>query len=224
MCTGGPSSHRAGPLCLRTAPIEDSNASGGGTVRFPTPLTVSLVIGAGLVGQLIARIGRYQLLTVIGTALLGSGVFLMTRMTATTSPLEAGGDMVLAGLGLGLCLPVQTLAAQNAIPREQVGVGTGVVTYMRALGQTLGVAIAGTVLNSTLASDLPNHVPALTRRQLTPAGWQAATNTQVLVDQGYRNTMLRSMQHIAAAKATAALPPGPHHDALAQQVAAQAAQ
>ncbi|HET8840215.1 MAG TPA: MDR family MFS transporter [Ktedonobacteraceae bacterium] len=188
-----------------------------------TPLTVSLVIGAAVSGQLIGRIGRYHILTLIGISLLGVGVFLMTRMTATTSSWEAGGYMIIAGLGMGMFFPVQTLAVQNAIPRNRMGVGTGVVTYLRALGQTLGVAVVGTVVNNTVASDLPNRVPASTMQQLTPAGWKAATNTQILINQDYRNAVVHTAQQAAATHATANIPPGPQHDAVAQQAAQQAA-
>jgi hypothetical protein len=149
-------------------------------------------------------------------------------MDATTTYLQASLFMVLAGIGMGLFFPVQTLTAQNAVPRNRIGVGTGVVTYLRALGQTLGVAIAGTVVNNTIASDLPSRVPANTVQQLTPQGWQAATNTEILIDQKYRDTVLHTAQHFAgqaaAAQAASRVPPGPQRQIVAQQAATQAAQ
>ncbi len=193
-----------------------------------TPLTISIVIGSTTSGILIGRLGRYHLQTVIAVVILAIGVFLLGRMDASTTFVEAGAYMVITGIGMGLFFPVQTLAAQNAVPRSRIGVGTGVITYLRALGQTLGVAIAGTVVNNTIASDLPSRVPANTVQQLTPAGWQAATNTEILIDQSYRNTVLHTAQHYAsqaaAAQATANIPPGPQHDAVAHQAAAQASQ
>lgn len=189
-----------------------------------TPLTISLVVGAAISGQLIGRIGRYQVLTLIGVFLLSLGVFLMTRMTASTSSWEAGGYMIIAGLGMGMFFPVQTLAVQNAIPRSRMGVGTGVVTYLRALGQTLGVAVAGTVVNNTIADDLVTRVTPSTIERLTPAGWQAATNTQILINQDYRNAVIHTAQQAAVKSATANIPPGPQHDAVAQQAAQQTLQ
>jgi EmrB/QacA subfamily drug resistance transporter len=212
------------PLYLQGVLGESATNSG----EVITPLTISLVVGSAFSGFLIAKIGRYQGVTIFGIVLLTIGSFLMSRMDASTAVLAATGYMVVAGFGMGTFFSVQTLAAQNAVPRDRMGVGTGVITYIRALGQTLGVAIAGTVVNNTIASDLPNRVPASTIQQLTPAGWQAATNTQVLVNQDYRNTVIHTAQHIAgqvaAAKATANIPPGPQHDAVAKQAMAQAAQ
>lgn len=212
------------PLYLQGVLGESATNSG----EVITPLTISLVIGAAFSGFLIARIGRYQGVTIFGIVLLSIGSFLMSRMDASTAVLAASGFMIIAGLGMGMFFSVQTLAAQNAVPRKLMGVGTGVITYVRALGQTLGVAVVGTVVNNTISSDLLNRVPASTVKQLTPAGWQAATNTQILINQDYKNTVIHTAQQIAGqtavAKATAYIPDGPQHDAVAHQVMAATAQ
>ncbi len=212
------------PLYLQGILGESATNSG----EVITPLTISLVIGAAFSGFLIARLGRYQAVTLVGIVLLGIGVFFMTRFTASTTILNASLAMVVAGVGLGMFFPVQTLAAQNAIPRNRIGVGTGVITYLRALGQTLGSAIVGTVVNNTVASDLPNHVPANAQQQLTPAGWTAATNTQVLIDSGYRGNIVSRATHAATQaavkQATARIPAGPQQQAVAQQVTVQVTQ
>lgn len=208
------------PLYLQGVLGESATNSG----EVITPLTISLVIGSAFSGFLIAKIGRYQGVTIFGIVLLTIGTFLMSRMDASTAVLAATGYMVIAGFGMGIFFSVQTLAAQNAVPRNRMGVGTGVITYIRALGQTLGVAVVGTVINNTVASDLTNRVPASTIKQLTPAGWQAATNTQVLINQDYKNTVIHTAQRIAGQSAAAHIPPGPQHNAIVQQVMAQAAQ
>ena len=205
------------PLYLQGVLGESATNSG----EVITPLTISLVIGSAFAGFLVARLGRYLGITILGIVLLSIGVFFMTRMDAATSVLVASGFMVVAGLGMGMFFPVQTLAAQNAVPRNRMGVATGVVTYLRALGQTLGVAIAGSAVNNTISSELTARVPVSTVRQLTPAGWQAATNTQVLINQDYRNSIIHTAQSIASGKATAGMPPGPQRDAVASQTAHQ---
>lgn len=208
------------PLYLQGVLGESATNSG----EVITPLTISLVIGSAFSGFLIAKLGRYQGATVFGVVLLSLGTFLMSRMDASTTVLAASGFMIVAGLGMGMFFPVQTLAAQNAVPRKMMGVGTGVITYVRALGQTLGVAIVGTVVNNTISSELVKRVPSSTITQLTPAGWQAATNTQVLINPDYKNTIVHTAQQIAGknavAKATAHIPPGAQHDAIAHQVLA----
>src|SRR5947209_2015891 len=178
------------PLFLQGVLGESATNSG----EVITPLTVSLVVGASLSGIVIARLGGYQLITIIGAIVLAIGVFLMTLLTASSSLLEAGRDMVITGIGLGIFFSVVTLVVQNALPRTRMGVGTGAMTYLRALGQTLGLAIVGTVVNNTLADELAKRLPASTVKQLTPQGLKFATNTQVLVNPTYRDTVVHTSE------------------------------
>lgn len=205
------------PLYLQGVLGESATNSGA----VITPLTISVVIGASISGQLVARFKRYQAIAIAGMVILSTGLYLMSRMSALTNPWEASIYMIITGVGMGSFFPLGTLAVQNAIQRSRMGVGTGAITYMRALGQTLGAAIVGTVINNTIASDLLNRVPANAQQQLTAQGWKYATNTQVLVDSTYRAKIVQTAQQAATAKATANIPAGPQHDAIAQQVAQQ---
>src|SRR6266566_7499061 len=146
-----------------------------------TPMTVSSVIGAAVAGGVIVALKRYQLITILSALVMTAGVFLLITMTPTTSLFEAIIFMVIAGIGLGPFFSVLTIAAQNALPRTQLGIGTSAVRYLGQLGAVLGVAIVGTVVNNSLASDIASRLPATTVKQLTPQGVKFATNPQVLV-------------------------------------------
>jgi EmrB/QacA subfamily drug resistance transporter len=189
-----------------------------------TPLTVSLVVGAGLSGFVVAMLKRYQAVTIAGAVIMTIGVYLMTRMTATTGLGTAAIYMVVTGIGIGIFFSILTLAVQNALPRTQLGVGTGAVRYVSQLGSTLGVAIVGTVVNNTIASDILTRIPASTVKQLTPQGLKFATNPQVLVDPTYRNTVVQTAQKYAVAQATTHIPPGAGHNQAVAAAAAQAMQ
>ncbi len=182
-----------------------------------TPLTLSSVIGASAAGALVATFKRYQLVTIIGSIIATVGVFLLTTMTISTNLLQAAIFMIVAGLGLGVFFSVLTLAAQNALPRTSLGVGTGAVRFLGQLGSVLGVAIVGSIVNSTLASDIVNRLPAQTVQRLTPAGVKFATNPQVLVNSTYHDTVVQTAQSFAVHSATANVPPGPQHDQIAAQ-------
>lgn len=183
-----------------------------------TPLTISSVIGASVAGALVATFKRYQLVTIIGGIVSAIGVFLLAQMTISTSLLQAAIFMVIAGLGLGVFFSVLTLAAQNTLPRTSLGVGTGAIRFLGQLGAVLGVAIVGSIVNSTVATDIVKRLPPQTVQRLTPAGVKLATNPQVLVNSTYHDTVVKTAQSFAVRAATAHIPPGPLHD----QVAAQA--
>jgi EmrB/QacA subfamily drug resistance transporter len=210
------------PLFLQG--VMGESATNSGVVI--TPMTVSITVGSAAAGIIIAKMQRYQLITILGAIITTVGVFLMTLMTPNTSLLETWRNMIISGVGIGIFFSVMTLAVQNALPRTRMGVGTGAITYIRALGQTLGVAIVGSVVNSTIASDILTRIPANTVQQLTPAGLKFATDPQVLTNPAYKDTVVKTAENYAsqsaAAKATVHIPPGPQHNAVAHQASAQA--
>ncbi|MEO8971801.1 MAG: MDR family MFS transporter [Ktedonobacteraceae bacterium] len=210
------------PLFLQG--VMGESATNSGVVI--TPMTVSITVGSAAAGIIIAKMQRYQLITILGAIITTVGIFLMTLMTPNTSLLETWRNMIISGVGIGIFFSVMTLAVQNALPRTRMGVGTGAIRYIGALGQTLGVAIVGSVVNSTIASDILTRIPASTIQQLTPAGLKFATDPQVLTNPVYKNTVIKTAEgyasQVAAAKATANIPPGPQHNAVAHQAAAQA--
>jgi len=189
-----------------------------------TPMTISSVIGAALAGVIIANVKRYYLITIVGSLVMTAGVFLLATMTPATSLFTAAVYMVIAGLGIGVYFSVLNLAAQNAIPRSRLGVGTGSVRFLGQLGGVLGVAIVGTVVNNTVSSDIVKRLPAGVVKQLTPAGLQYATNPQILVNSTYRDTVVHTATGIAVKNAVAHVPPGPQHAQLVASITAQVTQ
>ncbi len=159
------------------------SATNSGVVT--TPLTLSIMLGAILSGVVVSKVGRYQWAIVLGAVIFLFGAFLMTSITPSISPFIVTRNMVVIGLGVGMSLPILTSASQNAMPPSQLGAGTGAISYLRSLGSTLGVAIIGTVVNNTFASELVTHLPQAAQ-QLPQALLDAATNQQVLVNAAYR--------------------------------------
>lgn len=136
-----------------------------------TPLSVSIVTGTVIAGFLISRLGRYQFQVLVAMIILFGGVFLLGQMDTNTSYLFASLFMIPTGIGVGLALPVQTIAAQNAVARERIGTGTGVITYLRALGQTLGVAIVGAVVSPSTTALVATPTVGKTLQYLSPTVW-----------------------------------------------------
>jgi MFS transporter, DHA2 family, multidrug resistance protein len=77
---------------------------------------------------------------------------------ATTHPASGTGFAVawfaVAGLGLGLAMPTAMNAALGALTPERSGSGSALITAMRQVGATIGVAVLGTVLLSAYRSQL----------------------------------------------------------------------
>jgi EmrB/QacA subfamily drug resistance transporter len=125
------------------------------------PLSLGVVFGAIISGQLVSRIGRYREIMLIGGAVLAVGIFLLSRMTVDTTATTVTLYMIICGLGVGPSLPLYTLAIQNAVDGRKVGQATSASQFFRQIGGTIGAAVMGAILASSITasfSSLP--VPA----------------------------------------------------------------
>lgn len=123
------------------------------------PLSLGLVTSATLAGQYVNRIG-YRVQLVSGAALLLVSVVLLATMQADVGYGRVTLYMVLAGLGIGPSMPLFTLAIQNAVDVRFIGQATSASQFFRQTGATVGAAVMGGILGTTLgvafaAIDLP---------------------------------------------------------------------
>jgi MFS family permease len=161
-----------------------------------TSLTLSSVIGAILAGLLMGALKHHRLIMILSALVMTVGVFLLTWITPTTGLLEAVIVMGIVGFGAGPFYTVPMVAAQNALPRARLGIGTTVLRYLGQLGLVLGVAIVGTVVNSSLASSLAIRLAQIPGIHSLPAPVvkQAANPQMLLSDPSRRNLMHSILQ------------------------------
>lgn len=88
------------------------SATGAGLTLVP--LSLGVVAGSVVAGQLVSRFGRYRLLILVGSVVLFVGTYLLSRMTPDETLGRVTLYMAIAGLGIGPSLPLYTLAIQNA--------------------------------------------------------------------------------------------------------------
>jgi hypothetical protein len=119
-----------------------------------------------LSGQTISRVGSYKFAAVLGSALVALAMILFSSMDGSTQRMEVLRNMIVAGIGMGLLLPVYTVAVQNAAPRKHMGAATASTTFFRSIGSTLGVAIFGSVLLTTYHKEFLNGTPPGTPKAL----------------------------------------------------------
>ncbi len=124
------------------------------------PLMVGMLISMIGSGQLIAKIGRYRIFPIIGTLVTALGVWLYSHVTLTTPQVELSVWMLIIGLGIGMFMQIMTLAVQNSVSRDELGVATGTVTFFRSIGSSLGGAVFGAILTNRLSSHLHQLLPA----------------------------------------------------------------
>jgi EmrB/QacA subfamily drug resistance transporter len=121
------------------------------------PLSLGVVSGAVLSGQLVYRFGHYRRWLLLGLGVLLFGVFLLSRLTVDTRYWEVTAYMVICGLGIGPSLPLFTLAIQNAVRVREVGQATSAAQFCRQIGAASSAAIMGTVLAVSVAAGMPQN-------------------------------------------------------------------
>ena len=116
---------------------------------------ILMAITAPISGALSDRVGS-RLPGMVGMAILGIGLFLLSRL-APDSPLwVAGLGLGLAGFGTGAFISPNTSALMGAAPISRQGIASGVQGTARSLGQVLGIGLAGAILTTRLAQNTPD--------------------------------------------------------------------
>ncbi|MER8182737.1 MFS transporter [Kitasatospora sp. NPDC094015] len=155
------------------------------------PMAGLTLVAAPVSGRIVGRRGPRLPLLVAGVAMAASGV-LLTGLAADSS----GGLLITAyalfGLGFGLVNAPITNAAVSGMPLAQAGVAAAVASTSRQIGQSLGVAVIGTVVTSVAAAGTAGYTEA------THRGWW------IIVVLGVVITLLGLLTSTAWATGTAA--------------------
>jgi EmrB/QacA subfamily drug resistance transporter len=122
------------------------------------PLMAGLLITSIGSGQIISRTGRYKPFPIAGTAVMVLGLFLLSRLDASTTRVVSSAFMFVLGLGLGMVMQVLVLAVQNAVGYEDLGVATSGATLFRSIGGSVGTAILGSLFSAGLARNLSSKL------------------------------------------------------------------
>ena len=131
--------------------VMGSSATRSGSVV--APMTIALVAGSVVIGQLIARVPRYRLVGVLGLVAAAVGEWLMSGMGVDTDYATVARNLVVICFGLCTALSAFAIASQNAVDVAQMGVATGLGTSGRAIGATLGSAGFGSLLVARIGAD-----------------------------------------------------------------------
>lgn len=111
------------------------------------PLTMLLT--SPVAGTLSDRFGS-RFLTTLGMLLISTGIFLLSQ-TYTFYPLITVTGLALVGFGTGLFLAPNNNAIMGSVPKNQIGVASGMLALMRNVGQVMGVATSGAMFSIQMA-------------------------------------------------------------------------
>jgi MFS transporter, DHA2 family, multidrug resistance protein len=182
------------------------------------PMIGGLAVGLAAGQRLLGRgLMNAKALTTAGFAAMAISLAIGAQTTISSGTGFTAMWFGVTGLGLGLAMPTALNAALGALSPERSGSGSALITALRQVGGTIGVAVLGTVLATVYRAylhlgDLPARAAAAVRGSV--AGGVAvarAVGSQSLLD-GVRvayvngmDVMLWVCAGIAAAAALMAL-------------------
>ena len=129
------------------------------------PMAAATALASPISGRITARYGPRLPLVAAGLLVVVAAV-LLTTSTQTTPVAVLIVGYVLFGTGFGLVNTPITNTAVSGMPRAQAGVSAAIASTGRQIGNTLGVAILGSIVAA--------HLPA-------PVGWWILAGCGALV-------------------------------------------
>lgn len=112
------------------------------------PMVAGIMFTSITSGQIISRTGRYKIFMQVGFAVATVAMAFMAMLSPETPYIYEAIVMVVLGLGLGVAMPVLTLAVQNEFEQKELGVATSANQLFRSLGSTVGTAVFGALLTA----------------------------------------------------------------------------
>jgi EmrB/QacA subfamily drug resistance transporter len=161
---------------------------------FLTPMLLSQIFASFISGQLLARTGgHYRLQGIFGLAIMALGLLLLSRMTPETSYTSAVVNIAIIGFGLGITLPLYTIAVQNAVPYNILGAATSAVPFFRSVGGTVGLSILGSIMTNRFASEFITKLPEAVKALIPPELLSSVTNNAQLLMSPQAQVQLESL-------------------------------
>ena len=113
------------------------------------PLAISIILAAGLAGQLVTKLG-FKPVLVTGLLLVSVALAWFTQIDVDGSYLaDVLGPSILAGLGLGFAFVPVTIAAMTGTEPQEAGLASGLINTAQQVGGALGLAILASIANSS---------------------------------------------------------------------------
>lgn len=130
------------PFFLRN--ILNYSAIKAGTAMLP--LVGAMILLAPLGGKLADNMGS-RVPAAIGMAIIASALYSFHFMDDRITNGAIGWRLVLMGVGLAFTMSPLSNGVMATLPKDKIGVGSGVFNLFKNIGGSVGVAIMGTLLN-----------------------------------------------------------------------------
>jgi EmrB/QacA subfamily drug resistance transporter len=132
-------------IYLQSIQLLDPQTAGLYLIAQPTAMALLSPVS----GWLSDRFGS-RVLTSLGMLFVTVGLLLFSQLNATSSALDVMSRLAVVGIGFGLFSSANTSAVMGSVKPMKLGVAAGTLGTMRFMGQSIGLALLGTVMATAL--------------------------------------------------------------------------
>ncbi|KAF2165013.1 hypothetical protein M409DRAFT_67678 [Zasmidium cellare ATCC 36951] len=118
------------------------------------PITLMQTAASTLSGLVVHWTGRYREAILFGWACWAIGLGLFSTLSGHSDLGKQVGYALLTGVGVGCTLQPALVAIQAGVERRQMAVVTSFRNFARNFGGTIGLAVAGTILNNLVRNSV----------------------------------------------------------------------
>jgi len=138
------------------------------------PMVAGMMISSIGTGQIVSRLGRYKVFIVTGFTIATLSILSLLTLEPSSPYWHEAIIMAFAGLGLGMAMPILSLAVQNEFEHQDLGAATSSVQLFRGLGSTIGTAIFSGMLTAGVLAAMgkPATIPYIQTLQKSPQSAQ----------------------------------------------------
>lgn len=115
-----------------------------------TAMSIGWPIASTISGRILITFG-YRKTSIIGGVFLMVGSLVFVTMSVSSGPFWAAMGSFFVGIGMGLTSTAFIVSIQSTVEWRQRGIATAANMFMRNLGNTIGAALLGGILNNLLS-------------------------------------------------------------------------
>ncbi|KAF2845739.1 major facilitator superfamily transporter [Plenodomus tracheiphilus IPT5] len=174
------------------------------------PLVLSVVVGSISSGGLVQRIGYYTPFMVLGSSFMAIGAGLLTTWNMGTENGMWIGYQIILGIGVGWTMQQPNLAVQTILSKNDVPIGTAVLSLCQTLGGAVFAAVGQNLYIDKFTKGL-EHIGGLDPEHILDAGATDLTKNlpatvQQQVLKAYNNSLTKGTFFAALIIACLAVP------------------
>lgn len=113
------------------------------------PMSLAWVLSSFILSKIISKYSMRSI-SIVSLFVLAIGTAGLFSLKPSSPLMMMGISSAITGFGFGGCFNMMLFIVQETLSKEDMGIASGSVMFVRTVGQTLGISLFGLITNSTV--------------------------------------------------------------------------